>query len=150
MKNIWESLKEKCEYISTDLTGTVGVLNTWYTLTQCGLVKPYGDMDLGQHWLVPDMNQWHLWHLHKSNSPGITRKLNLYIEFEKYIFKITATCSRGEWVKTQEAPLIPKMNQNWYFSVDPAIFTVSYSLWSCLWKQKKSRKPNGDRSPSNH
>ena len=75
---------------------------------------PYGDRDLGQHWLrqwllaltIPNHYMDHnwifvgevQWHSTESNFMVSAQATVLYNEFEICTFKITATSPRGKWV----------------------------------------------------
>ena len=52
------------QYVADQPLWISGLLPGWVTsqesnLTHCGLVTPYGDKDLGQHWLIISEVQWH-------------------------------------------------------------------------------------------
>ena len=96
------------------LCKTFQKIQLWKVLTRRGLVMPYGDSDLGQHWLrCWFVAWWHqaitwtnlisisevLWHLPESNFTASGQTTILYNEFESYIFTITTTSPRGQWVK---------------------------------------------------
>ena len=84
------------------------------TLAHSGLVTPYGDIDLlvdadSGNGLLPDntkplpetmliYHQWVLWHSYEINFSGNTHDINLWDQFENYIFNITGTYPRGQRV----------------------------------------------------
>ena len=85
-------------------------------LTHCALVKPYGKIHLGQHWLRSWLIAWWhqditwtnidcslirevLWHSSEINSAENDRTTILCKEFENYTLKITATSPSGQRVK---------------------------------------------------
>ena len=101
-------------------------------LTHCGLVMPYGNIDLGLYWLrwrlgaclmAPShyLNQcWLiiskiLWHSPQSNFTARVQAAILYNEFENYTFKTSATSPCGQWVK-------------WFFSFTTKDFKYLHSL----------------------
>ena len=89
-----------------------------YDLTYCGLVMPYGNIDLSQYWLQATA-WWHqaiAWtnvyftsvrfcsiHSPESNFRVSAHATIRYNEFENYMFKITATSPRGYWVKKKKS-----------------------------------------------
>ena len=65
-------------------------------LTHWGLVTPYGDIDLGQSWLIINGV---LWYLPYNNFTGSAWDTSSWYEFENNNFEIMATSPRGQWVK---------------------------------------------------
>ena len=99
--NLWSAA---CDVIS------VSACKKWI---HCGLVTPYGDIDLGQHWFRQWLVAWRtkplsepVLNLHYWGTVAFTREQfhdspSYYLcnTFEIYSFKITASSPRGQWVK---------------------------------------------------
>ena len=99
------------------------------TLTHCGLVMPYGDKDLGQHWLRQGpVAWWHqaitwinvdiikgvLWHSPESNFTRGVDDINLWRLFKDYTFEIMTTSPRGQWVNFIETEMLWWNFRHWH------------------------------------
>ena len=111
-------------------------------LTHCGLVTPYGDIDLGQHssrqWLVAWQHQAITWtnvdfpegvqrHSSENNFTWSAHKLNLWHVFGNYTLPVTTTSPRDQWVNI--------WNKNVRFAVLPVVLWVIYNVsWTMkIW-----------------
>ena len=96
----------------------------YFSLTLCSLVvKPYDDIDLGHHWLrtygscltVP-MHYLLCWFfisevlLQSSENLIVSAQvISLHNGFQNYIFNVTATSPRGQWVNIAWANVDPDL-----------------------------------------
>ena len=104
----------------------------WSWLTHCGHVKPYGDIDQGQHylnqyWLITNED---LWHSSEGIFIGNDQDIFPWHEFKYYSFKITAT-SRG----TNELMISHHWFRQWLviLSMRPwskSLMTNTTSIWT--------------------
>ena len=130
------------------LCKTFQKIQLWKVLTRRGLVMPYGDSDLGQHWLRCWFVAWRhqaitwtnlisisevLWHLPESNFTVSGQTTILYNEFESYSFTITTTSPRGQWVKKILDIILINLTRV------PEMFTENMYIQECYFRGSLSQ-----------
>ena len=98
------------EFIFSENLSQWEKLHMYNLLTLCGLMIPYGDIDMGQHWSRQWLVAW--WHqvIRRTKiesllmrffdiHPRAISQWVLYDEFKNFTFKITATTPKDQRVK---------------------------------------------------
>ena len=114
-------------------------------LTQCGLMTPYGDMDLGQHWLTAQshyLNQFWLiirkvrWYSSEDNFTSDISAISHWNKLENYLYKIPLKSPRGQWVKSSGAETTifqdNVVNILATDALDPWVAKISTTTWYWL------------------